>query len=328
MLPDLMRLAGCLALIALAACAAPEPAPPPPAPQLATEVAASRVELGRRLFYDADLSIDGTLACANCHVQRRGFTDSNRTRPGVHGDPGLRNIQTLANIGEISPLTWADPRQITLEQQVLIPLAGDDPIEMGMDLAILPARLAGQPCYPGMFAAAFPEREGAIDISTISIAVAAFQRSLVSNDTPHDRYLAGDALALDDRQKRGEALFKSTCATCHSGRNYTDTAFHRITGNPSPPASGDLGLARVTLRSEDEHVFRTPGLRNVAVSGPYLHDGSADTLDAAILAHDATASSPDQRADIVAFLAALTDQTFLTNPAYALPKPGCPAGAG
>jgi cytochrome c peroxidase len=178
---------------------------------------AARIELGRRLFYDADLSIDGTMACATCHEQKRAFTDGNRTHPGVHGGPGLRNVQSLANVAAFSPLTWADPAQRTLEQQALTPLAGDDPVEMGMDLSILPSRLKGRPCYPALFAAAFPEANGEVSVETVTAALAAFQRTLVSLDAPYDHRERGDARVMSEEAACGEAAFMALCASCHAG---------------------------------------------------------------------------------------------------------------
>jgi cytochrome c peroxidase len=311
-----------------------------------------KAELGRMLFYDGDLSFTGVMSCATCHEQKRGFTDPNKTRPGVFDDPGERNIQTLANVGYFSSLTWGGPQVDILEHQALIPIEGLKPIEMGFNRGKegdLPRRLADQACYPKMFAAAFPEKQGEISMDTITMALATFQRTLVSLDAPYDRYRRGEASAISTEAKRGEALFNAKqCSSCHAGVHFTDAAipgakpaeaFHALMPpKPGDDLKGDTGLHRITQKIEDAYMFRTPGLRNVALSAPYMHNGEAATLADAIRFHFAAAEwQTDERlkqtvsdaeiADLVAFLGSLTDQGFVTNPKFALPKPGCPVDA-
>lgn len=318
---------------------APFPANNPPTP--------IKIELGRRLFYDGDLSWDGTMSCATCHEQKRGFTDSSKTRAGFDGQPGERNIQTLANVGWFGSLTWGGPQVDTLEHQALIPIEGVAPVEMGFagrPEGALPHRLKDQACYPQLFRAAFPERRGEISMDTIVMALSAFQRSLVSLDAPYDRYRRGEASAISDQAKRGEALFHDKqCANCHAGVHFTDAAlpgrkpadaFHMLA---MPAAGKDTGLQRITQKSEDAGRFRTPGLRNVALSAPYMHDGEVATLADAIRHHYGFAGQTDERlkvsvsdseiADLVAFLGTLTDETFIKNAAFALPKQACPLAA-
>lgn len=292
-----------------------------------------RVELGRRLFYDADLSIDGTMACATCHEQRHGFADGNATHPGVHGDPGRRNVMTLANVGGFSSLTWGDPRVTRLEDQALIPITGTAPIEMGFHgrEKVLEDRIGGQACYRKLFAAAFPETGGEVSMATIARALAAFERTLISRDAPYDRWKRGEAVDIPLDAQRGERLFlgKARCASCHAGPDFTDAtkaapeaAFHAI----DLPFSGDQGLFEITGQPSDKARFRTPSLRNVAVSAPYLHDGSARTLTWAIRRHRvAVGLTETEIKDLVAFLETLTDARFLTDPRLALPKTSCEA---
>ena len=315
----------------------PSPANNPPTPM--------KIELGRRLFYDGDLSWDGTMSCATCHEQKRGFTDPNKTRVGFDGQLGERNIQTLANVGWFRSLTWGGPQVDTLEHQALIPIEGFVPVEMGFagrPEGALAQRLKDQACYPELFAAAFPERDGKIDMDTVTLALSAFQRSLVSLDAPYDRYRRGDGLAISEQAKRGETLFATKqCAACHAGPHFTDTAlpgvkakeaFHRLA---SPKEEGeDAGLARITQKEDDAGKFRTPGLRNVALSAPYMHDGEVATLPEAIRYHYADAEKGDARlkvsvsdeevADLVAFLETLTDREFVTDARFARPGPQCP----
>lgn len=274
---------------------------------------AAQVALGRRLFHDADLSVNGTLSCATCHDPRHSFADGTRAHPGAHGEPGLRNVPSLVNVGALSPLTWGNDRLTTLELQALVPIEGDDPVEMGMKgrQAELARRLSGNPCYRKLFKAAFPRTRGRIDFASVASALAAFQRTIVSHETAWDR------AALSAAAVRGEAVFrgKAGCASCHAGREFTDLTFHRLTQSPAVPANGDYGLARVSGRAEDRGRFRTPSLRNVALTGPYLHDGSAATMGEAIARHG-IALEPRAAADVGAFLEALTDTAVIADPRY------------
>lgn len=345
------------ALVALVACASTLTAAPkeawiaadaqPPSPRN-NPPTPMKIELGRRLFYDGDLSWDGTMSCATCHEQKRGFTDPNKTRPGFDGQPGERNIQTLANVGWFGSLTWGGPQVDTLEHQALIPIEGFVPVEMGFGgrpEGLLAQRLADQACYPELFKAAFPERDGKIDMDTITLALSAFQRALVSLDAPYDRWRRGDEAAMSDQAKRGAALFEEKqCATCHAGPHFTDSAlpgvkakeaFHRLAWPKDGVA--DTGLARITQKAEDAGKFRTPGLRNVALSAPYMHDGEVATLPDAIRHHYADARAGDKRlvlsvsdsevADLVAFLDALTDKGFVTDARFSRPAAACPVSA-
>jgi cytochrome c peroxidase len=349
------------ALAGAAACIT-QPQSPPPWPTAATIAPPPhpdnnpptpiKIELGRRLFYDPDLSFTGVMSCATCHEQKRGFADPNRTRPGVFDDPGERNVQTLANVGYFNSLTWGGPHVDTLEHQALIPIEGVNPVEMGFHRGpegALPARLRDQACFPPLFAAAFPEKNGEVSMDTITMALAAFQRTLVSLDAPYDRYRRGDASAISEQAKRGAALFEEKqCSSCHAGVHFTDAAlpgrkpaeaFHAL----APPAPGealrsDTGLHRITQKPADIYKFRTPGLRNVALSAPYMHDGEQPTLADAIRWHYAAAErqsdprlkqnlSDAELADLIAFLESLTDEGFVSNPAFALTPRACPLPA-
>lgn len=311
---------------------------PPPVPA-DNPMSAAKVELGRRLFYDADLSLNGTLSCATCHEQRRGFTDGNATHPGVDGSPGRRSPLPLANVAYLSPLTLADPALTKLETQAKVPLFGDHPVEMGMagHTADLERRLAGQACYQRLFAAAFPPTgspAGTISLDTILKALAAFERTLLSFDAPYDRAARGEAgAALTAAASHGRDLFfgEAGCAACHSGPAFSDGGFHRLA--VSDPA--DDGLAESGGGDGDRGRFRTATLRNTALGAPYLHNGGMPTLAAAIQAHyqgDVPAAvrdpllrgpGPDAAAtaDLVAFLTSLTDSRFIHDPRLSLPPP-------
>lgn len=309
----------CAALTLTAAVAAPWRWTLPagvaaPAVPADNPMSAARVALGRRLFHDADLSIDGTMACASCHEQKRAFADGNPTRPGVHGDAGRRNVPGLANVAWLATLTWADDRVTTLEAQAAIPILGRSPVEMGMHgrEREIARRLSRDPCYRRQFRAAFPERRGRIDMTGVAMALASFQRSLVSFDAPADRGELSPAATV------GRALFGRACASCHAGPHFTDGRFHAVL----PVDRSDHGLAEVTGRAADEGRFRTPPLRNVAVTGPWFHDGSAGTLRDAIARHRIALSDTDM-AGLLAYLAALTDRSFIDNPDFAYPDRRC-----
>jgi cytochrome c peroxidase len=300
----------------------------PPVP-LENPMTAAKVELGRRLFHEADLSINGTMSCGTCHSQRHGFADDNRTRPGVHGDPGRRNVPGLINVAWMGPLTWADPRQRTLEQQVEVPVLGERPVEMGMKghESEIAARLGRNACYVKQFRAAFPEAGGEISLVHVARALAAFERTLISFNTPFDDYRRGKIDALSPAATRGADLFEGRggCVRCHSGPNFTDLAFHAI----AAPVVGstDPGLVEITGIASDVGRFRTPGLRNVALTAPYMHDGAVPTLLGAIEHHTSAGAlaelSDRDREDLSEFLGALSDERFIADPQFAMPERAC-----
>src|SRR5262249_25619968 len=236
---------------------------PPPVPA-DNPMSQAKVELGRRLFYDADLSLDGTTSCGTCHAQHRAFTEGNASRPGVGGVPGRRNVMALGNAAYFTPLTWADPAQHDLEAQMLVPLQGTHPIEMGMagKDAELARRLSTDSCYQQMFAAAFPETKGRIDVGAVGKALASFERTLISYDQPYEQFNRG-AGARPDAAQSGLKLFASDhCASCQAGNNFTDLKFHNIglydaDGKGGYPAR-DRGLIEVTQKADDEGAMRTP----------------------------------------------------------------------
>lgn len=301
--------------IATTAVAARQPAGAP-SPSQAPAPGRARIELGRRLFNDADLSRDGTMACATCHEQHHAFADGNRTHPGVTDEPGRRNVPGLANVGRFPRLTWADRRQTSLAKQVSVPVFGTHPVEMGMQglAEEIPRRLGRDPCYVQMFAAAFPHGAKPITFAKVAAALASFERTLVSRDTPFDHGL----LTRDARA--GYAVFREHCAACHSGADFTDMAYHRL--DPVDPAALDAGLFEITHRLQDRQRFRTPSLRNVDVTAPYWHDGSAPTIPAAVARHRLALGAQDM-ALIETFLQSLTDERFMANPDFALPKSAC-----
>lgn len=276
----------------------------------------AKVELGRRLFYDADLSADGTMSCATCHEQHRAFADGNASHPGVTGERGRRNVPGLANVAWFTRLTFADPGMTSLEKQVGVPVLGTHPVEMGMAgrEAEIAARLSRDPCYRTMFARAFPETDGRIDFGGTAKAIASFERTLESFGSPYDRG------AMSVQAKAGQAVFAHSCAGCHAGPNFTDQEYHRI-DLADPPAT-DPGLSEKTGDAGDHGKFRTPSLRNASLGAPYLHDGSERTLAGAIARHRLTLTA-EETAGLVSFIETLTDAEFVGRKSLSLPTTAC-----
>ena len=340
---------------------------PPPAVPADNPMSADKAQLGRHLFYDKRLSRDGSLACASCHEQARAFTDGKATSTGVTGESGTRSAMSLTNVAYLPVLTWQNPQLGSLEVQALIPLFGEHPVEMGLAgrEQQLFATLQADPVYRRLFARAFPDeaRQGdaaLYSLATLTRALASFQRSLLSFGSPYDRYrYGGQQDALSAAARRGEELFfgeKLECYHCHGGFNFTDnlkhsrspfaeTGFHNtglynVDGQGAYPGTSP-GIVEFTGEPRDAGRFRTPTLRNVAVTAPYMHDGSIATLPQVLREHYARAGrsvslgqgrnplrsefiagfeiSEDEIADLVAFLESLTDEAFLRDPRHADP---------
>ena len=343
----------------------PEWTPQPVVPE-DNPMTAEKVELGRHLFYEPRLSITGDYSCATCHKQSLAFTDGKRVAIGSTDEPHSRNSMSLANVGYNPVLTWANPLMTDLENQALIPIFGEHPIEMGMvgkEQQIIEL-LQSDRQYRQMFADAFNE-EQPVNISNLTKALASFQRSLVSFNSPYDRYrYQRDANAISAAAKRGEKLFNSErleCFHCHGGINFSDTvkhvnlaftetAFHNtglynIDGEGSYPPQ-NIGIKEITHEPQDMGRFKAPSLRNITLTAPYMHDGSIATLREAIAhyraggrtitegEHAGVGSANPYKSgfikgfeiteseieDLIAFLESLTDEEFITNPAYSDPK--------
>lgn len=340
---------------------------PKPAVPQGNAMSRAKVELGRHLFYEKRLSLDGTFSCATCHQQALAFTDGKARSVGVTGEVHPRSAMSLANVAYNPVLTWANPLLKLLENQALVPMFNEQPVEMGLtgrDQDVLRV-LNSDPLYRELTRAAFPEDASAeVTIPKIAMAIASFERTLISVNSPYDRYRFGrDQGAISEEVKRGEALFFSErfeCHHCHGSLNLNDNvvhertqfleiAFHNTglyniagTGNYPP---FNAGVAEVTGRPEHVGLFRAPTLRNVALTAPYMHDGSIATLDEVIdhyAAGGRTIASgplagigsqhpnkdmfvagftitPEERSDLIAFLRALTDEDFVRDPRFADP---------
>ena len=230
----------------------------------------AKVELGRLLFFDSRLSGDNLLSCASCHIPEKGFADGLARSPGKDGKLLARNTPSVLNTAFLSSLFW-DGRVASLEEQALAPLSSPDEMHQGIDELV--RELARVDEYAERFETAFgigPSRE------TIGQALAAFQRTLVSRNSPLDRYLAGEKDALSKQARRGLELFtgEAGCIRCHHGPLLSDGKFYRL----GVGGTRDRGRGAVTEKRDDDYKFRTPPLRDVAQTAPYMHDGSLATL--------------------------------------------------
>ncbi|HLU05173.1 MAG TPA: di-heme enzyme [Woeseiaceae bacterium] len=325
----------------------------------------TKVELGRHLFYERGLSVTGRTSCATCHIQLLAFTDGRGRSTGATGETHPRGAMTLVNVAYAGRLTWANHLLDTLEVQALTPIFGEQPIEMGMagrEEDIIQA-LRDDEYYAKAFRAAFPGDQDPLSILNVVRALASFVRTIVSFDSPYDRYLRGDNGALGPEQVRGMELFFSErleCFHCHGGFNFTDSSTHANSlvqsvgfhnnGLYNIDASGgypsdNTGLYELTGERRDMGRFKAPSLRNIAVTAPYMHDGSIETLPE-VLEHYARGGrvitdgpyagdgsrnpyrsefvrgfelTTEERADLLAFLESLTDQSVLSNAAWSDP---------
>jgi cytochrome c peroxidase len=338
---------------------------PPPEVPPDNPMSAKKVELGRRLFYDTRLSDNGTQACATCHVQALAFTDGRARGLGSTGQTHPRGPMGLVNIAYASTLGWANPILQTLEAQALVPMFGEDPVELGLagKEEELLERLRGQPKYQELFPAAFPADGDPYSVANVTRAIAAFERTILSARSPFDRWQAGDEGAVSAEAKRGHQLFFSEdmeCFHCHGGFNFSDatthegkkfaeiifhnTGLYNLGGSGAYPSESP-GVIEITLRADDMGKFKAPSLRNIAVTAPYMHDGSIGTLSEVLdhyalggrtipdgpnagvgaanryksgFIHSFPLSGDDRRA-LLAFLESLTDPEVLVDPRFADP---------
>jgi cytochrome c peroxidase len=321
----------------------------------------ARILLGRYIFYDKALSTDNSTSCASCHAPSQGFADQGHTTSrGVNGQMGDRNAMAIVNVAFSSHLIW-DGRFKTLEEHAIAPIL--HPKEMGNgsqqprsdtssyggtptnnDTLFLFSRMGGgsgsstdafvrKSTYSKLFKDAFGD--SVITLNRIARAIASFERTMISNQSPFDDYARGNKAALNDYAKRGLALFldktKTNCSSCHSGTLFTDNKMH--SNGLYKYYEKDKGLGAFTKKSSDDGVFKTPTLRNVGVSAPYMHDGSFVDLEQVIKhyrtggAHNTNQDalikplnlSDQDVADLAAFLKSLTDTKFMQNPAFSNP---------
>jgi cytochrome c peroxidase len=235
----------------------------------------AKVRLGRQLFFDPILSADNTVACASCHQPEHGFSSGEARPRGIHGRKATRRAPTLFNRAYGAAFFW-DGREATLEAQALRPIV--DPDEMGSRLEDVVGRLRADKGYQARFQAAFTD---GVTTANLGKALASFERVLLRGDSRVDRFRrSGEVAALTPPQRHGLWLYESKagCWRCHAGSNFTDERFHN-TGVSWGKEPADLGRHRITGRDEDRGKFKTPTLRGVALTAPYMHDGSLATLE-------------------------------------------------
>jgi cytochrome c peroxidase len=280
-----------------------------------------KAELGRLLYFDVRLSSDQTISCASCHKMGCGFGDCKKIAVGIEHEKGTRHSPTIINAAYGTSYFW-DGRARSLEEQCKGPL--DNPKEMALDpheaLKECVERIGKISGYRFLFKKAFGE-EG-VTLDKISQAIATFERTILSGNSPYDRYVAGERSALSKEQMHGMAVFKQVgCANCHAGFNFTDERFHNIGIGMDAPHP-DLGRYAITHEERDWGAFKTPTLREAEHVSPYLHNGSLQTLEEVVdyydkggiknknlhpLVRSLNLSSEDKKA-LVSFLKALNGE--------------------
>jgi cytochrome c peroxidase len=333
----------------------------------------SKVELGRQLFYDTRLSRTGDFACASCHQQARAFTDGRARALGATGELHPRGSMSLANVAYAPALGWAEPSLRRLEDQAVIPLLGEEPVELGMGDRVpeLLARLRDSPPYPARFSAAFQGDPDPIRLPNVLRALAAFERTLLSGHSPYDQFVYLDEReALGPRARAGMRLFFSErvgCAGCHGGLLFSgpaairggppveprfhNTGLYNLDGRGLYPPGG-RGVFERSSRPAEMGRFRAPTLRNVALTAPYMHDGSVGTLREVLVHYAAGGRNLDAEggsrrpnphqservrgfalseveADaLIAFLESLTDPKFVRDARFGDPFRTAPRARG
>lgn len=304
---------------------APEGFPPIPFPA-DNEFSQARWELGKKLFYDPVLSVDSSLSCGSCHHVELAFADDRAFSPGVENRPGVRNASALINLA-YQPYYLREGGLPTLEMQILVPIQEEN--EFAHNIVDIAVDLQRDSSYVRMSWEAYGREP---DAFVITRAISTFERTLVSGDSPYDRWMYQDCkTALTPPEDRGRQLFfsdKTNCFQCHGGLNFTN---YEIENNGLYLEYADIGAMRFSNDSSDLGSFKIPTLRNIAVTAPYMHDGSLTSLEEVIEHYDRGGSghpnqspllrplklSNNEKRDLVAFLEALTDPGFLHNEAFA-----------
>lgn len=296
--------------------------PPPPMIPADNPFTEAKAELGKTLFFDPRLSRTGTISCSSCHNPANNWSDGRPRGIGVTGEPLPRRSPSLLNASWLTALMW-DGRAYSLEQQVTIPLTAEH--EMGMPVEGAVAAIAAIPGYQPLFQKAFGSNK--VGAKEIQAAIATFERTLVSQDAPFDRWISGDQAAISDTAKKGFEVFNGVarCGKCHRGWRFTDDRFHDIgmTGI-SDQGRGKLLPTVVAM----QNAFKTPSLRDMPPAGPYLHDGSMTTM-AQVIEHyekggtkrpslsaemEPVKLTPEERAALTAFLDTLSGPPLKFEP--------------
>jgi len=278
----------------------------------------SKVKLGEQLYFDGRLSQNGAISCAFCHTPGLGFADPKQVSIGVGGKKGGRQAPTVYNTG-FNPVQFWDGRAGSLEEQAIGPII--NPVEMAETHPNVVKKLNAIKGYVEQFQAVFGTT---VSMQGIAEAIAAYERTIISTNSAFDKYVLGDKTAMSEEAQRGMALFKSKarCILCHNDSNFTDNDFHNLGVPQVGPMKEDLGRYYVTRRPEDTGAFKTPTLRSIIETAPYMHDGAFKTLEEVVEFFDAGGGanpnlsplmkplglSADEKKELIAFLHALTGE--------------------
>lgn len=298
------------------------PLPPLPPVPLSNLETPAKVALGKTLFFDPRLSVNGTISCASCHMPQAGFADPRPVSLGVGGKKGGRNAPSVLNAAYLKLQFW-DGRAGSLEEQAIGPLT--NPVEeANPNYRTVVTRLSHLSVYRRRFRQVFG---GGVSIDRIGEAISAYERTLVTPDSPYDRFLMGKRSALTPEQQKGFVLFKgkARCVLCHNGSLLSDQNYHNLGVPQTGPLPVDVGRYAVTHNPDDIGRFQTPTLRNIALTAPYMHNGSLKTLADVVDFYDAGGGksafqtknvllaplhlTADEKKDLVLFLGALSGET-------------------
>ena len=333
---------------------------------------AEKVRLGRYLFYDKRISVNGTSSCATCHRQELAFADGRAQAVGATGQTHPRGAMSLVNVAYSGAFNWSNPDVQTLEEQALKPMFGSDPVELGVVRKDLLRLIRTDRIYRVLFPQAFPGEKNPWSVGNVTKALASFERTILSGGSAYDRFHFGEADAIGEAARRGEILYfldygGPSCFRCHGGFNFSDavdyvgkargaaefhnTGLYNVAGEFSYPAV-NVGLYEHTKKAGDVGKFKAPSLRNIALTAPYMHDGSIATLGEVVdhyaaggrtiergpwagvgrgnagkdaLVHG-FAMTAQNRADLVAFLESLTDERVIGDPRLGDPRVDRPGG--
>ena len=290
----------------------------------------AKIRLGARLYFEKRLSSDGTISCASCHRPDKAWADTEPVSEGVAHQKGSRNSPSIINAAYIIPQFW-DGRALHLEKQAVGPV--QNPIEMDLTVEELEFRLNHIPGYVTQFQEVFGSQP---TIDLLAKAIAAFERTVITGESPYDNYIQGDRSAMSAAAVRGMSIFngKGHCSVCHSGPTFSDSRFHNLGVGYVDGEYKDVGRYAVTKDPKDMDAFLTQRLRNIALTPPYLHDGSERTLEAVVELYNRGGIpnpnldpamvplnlSEGEKRDLVEFMKALTGQFPIVEPPP-LPNP-------
>lgn len=253
-----------------------------------------KILLGKQLYFDTRLSKDNSTSCASCHNPAMGWSDAGPTSVGINNQRGGRRAPPVSNAAYL-PLQFWDGRAPSLEEQAKGPIA--NPIEMGNTHEVMVKTVESIPGYVREFQTVFGSTPMTVD--QVAQAIAAFERTVTTTDSPFDRYVKGDQTALTELEQQGLEIFngKAHCTACHWGGNFTDGRFHHIGVNPNDPSKPDRGRSEITKDPRDMYGFKTPTIRDVSLRAPYLHDGSEKSLMDVVEFYNRGGDTDDQALD-------------------------------